>query len=107
MNLKHWISQARAHWKEHRPTYYRELNRTGKLGEALKEAAEATHREMSELEAAGYSNQEAWEMVRETYLFPPGEPEKDEVASRGAQLFREANALQSQILQSTPEEMTS
>lgn len=99
MNLNHWISKAREHWEEHRPTYFKELRSTGKLREALQSAAEATYREMSDLEEAGYSNQEAWEMVRETYLFPPGEPEKDEVESRGAALFNEANALQSEILQ--------
>ncbi len=98
MNLQNWISQARESWRENNPALFKELNRSGKLGAALKEAAERTHAEMSELEAAGYSNQEAWELTRERYLFLPPEPTKDEVASRGASLFNEANDLQSQIL---------
>ena len=107
MDLKNWISQARESWKDNNPTYFKELNRAGKLGTTLKEAAERTHAEMSELEASGYSNQEAWEMTREKYLFLPAEAEPDEVASRGASLFNEANALQSQILQSSEEPETS
>lgn len=103
MNLQNWIIQARASWKEHNPTYYNELNRSGMLGIALKEAAERTNAEMMELEDSGYSNQEAWEMTRERYLFLPAEPERDEVVSKGASLFNEANALQSQILQSLNE----
>ena len=83
------------------------MNQTGNLSKALKEAAEQTHREMSELEEAGYSNQETWEMVRETYLFPPGELEKDEVVSKGAALFNEVNALQSEILRSLREDQIS
>lgn len=103
MNLQNWINQARESWNENNPTLFKELNRSGKLGTALKEAAERTHAEMTELEDAGHSNQEAWEMTREKYLFLPAEPEKDEVVSRGASLFNEANALQSQILQSLNE----
>lgn len=104
MNLQNWISQARESWKENNPTLYKDLNRSGKLGTALKEAAERTHAEMTELEASGYSNQEAWELTREKYLFLPAEPQPDEVESKGASLFNEANALQSQILSSeTPE----
>jgi hypothetical protein len=107
MNLQNWISQARESWKENNPTLFKELNRSGKLGTALKEAAERTHLEMTELEDAGHSNQEAWEMTREKYLFLPAEAEPDEVESKGASLFNEANALQSQILQSSEEPETS
>lgn len=104
MDLKNWISQAREHWKEHNPTYFRELNKAGKLGTALKEAAERTHQEMSDLEAQGYSNQEAWEMTREKYLLLPEEAQKDEPPSRAAQAFRETNDLQNKILQAQNEE---
>lgn len=104
MDLKNWISLARESWKENNPTLYKELNRSGKLGTALKEAAERTYSEMSELEASGHSPQEAWEMTREKYLLLPAEEQADEVESKGAALFNEANALQSQILQSEPQE---
>lgn len=107
MNLKNWISLARESWRENNPTLYKELNRSGQLGTALKEAAERTYAETSELEANGYSPEEAWEMTREKYLLLPAEPEKDEVESRGAALFKEANALQSQILQMQNEEDSS
>ena len=104
MDLKNWISLARESWKENNPTLYKELNRSGKLGTALKDAAERTYSEVSDLEASGHSPQEAWEMTREKYLLLPAESEPDEVVSKGASLFNEANALQSQILQSeTPE----
>ncbi|RMX06835.1 hypothetical protein D8I35_10105 [Corticibacter populi] len=73
MNLQHWISQARDHWKEFQPTRYKQLQESGRLGQALKDAAEQTHREMTQLEEAGFANHEAWEMVRELYLFPPEE----------------------------------
>jgi hypothetical protein len=43
-NLNNWISQAREHWKEHQPTRFRELSKAGKLGKALRDAAEQTHR---------------------------------------------------------------
>lgn len=104
MNLKNWISLARESWKENNPKLYKELNRSGKLGQALRQAAERTHEEMSELEAQGMSNQDAWEMTREKYLLLPPEEVPDEVESKGAALFREATALQSQILQMQNEE---
>jgi hypothetical protein len=93
-----WISQARDHWKEHQPTRFRELKKVGKLGQALKEAAELTHREMSQLEAQGFKNHEAWEMVREKYLFPPQESgvEQDE-PNPWAELRRDVNRLQNEI----------
>lgn len=33
MNLNNWISLARESWKENNPTLYKELNRSGKLGD--------------------------------------------------------------------------
>lgn len=100
MNLQNWIIQARASWKAHNPTYYNELNRSGMLGITLKEAAERTHAEMMELEDSGYSNQEAWEMTRERYLFLQAELEPDEVESEGVKLSQSILALQNKILQS-------
>ena len=72
MNLNDWISQARDHWRQFQPTKFKELRKAGKLEQALRDAAERTHREMTELENSGFRNHEAWEMVRERYLFPPG-----------------------------------
>jgi hypothetical protein len=47
--LNHWRTQAREHWKEHQPARFTELSKAGRLGQALRDAAEGTHREMSEL----------------------------------------------------------
>lgn len=78
MNLENWKAQAKAHWREHRPTEYRQLQHKGLLAQALREAVELTHKEMTALEEAGHTEHEAWEMVREKYLFKP--PEKAEQA---------------------------
>ena len=97
--LNHWISQAREHWKEHQPTRFKKLSKAGKLGLALRDAAERTHREMSSLEEQGYREFEAWEIVRERYLFPPQESgvEEDE-DNPAARLSMEIAALHSEIL---------
>jgi hypothetical protein len=93
-----WISQAREHWLEHQPSRFKELKKAGRLRQALMEAAERTHQEMSQLEAQGYRNHEAWEIVRERYLFPPQEPgvETDE-PNPWADLRRDAINLQNEI----------
>ncbi len=90
-----WIEQARAHWKEFQPTRYRELKQANRLEAALKYAADQTHREMSQLENSGLTNQEAWEMVREQYLFPPEETATRQAAS-GAGEAQKMAALRGQ-----------
>lgn len=72
-SLQNWIHQARAHWREHQPRRFKALKESGKLEVALREAAEQTYLEKSDLEEQWYSPQGAWEMVREKYLFPPKE----------------------------------
>src|SRR6185312_4992802 len=71
MNLQNWVKQARAHWKEHLPKLYHQLEASGTLEAALQDAAERTLQELMALEQAGHDPQGAWEMVRESYLFPP------------------------------------
>ena len=73
LTLLNWREQARAHWREFRPSLYRDLKRTGKLERALTKAAEQTQIEMKQLEGMGFYTHEAWEIVRESYLFPPEE----------------------------------
>ena len=51
----------------------RDLKRSGQLEAALTDAAQRTQREMAQLEGAGFYAHEAWEIVRESYLFPPEE----------------------------------
>jgi hypothetical protein len=104
MNLNNWISKAKEHWKEFQPTRYQELKESGQLEQALQQAAEQTHLEMSELEEAGYQNHEAWEMVRERYLFLPEEPGlEDQSVSEAASLHQEAVAIMNLLLQDQEE----
>lgn len=69
-----WIAQAREHWREHQPQKYARLKEAGELEEALQEAAELTSEEIQQLVDQGFDRLQAWEMVRENYLFPPEEP---------------------------------
>ena len=73
-----WIAQANQHWKEHQPTTYKRLKAEGTLQTRLREAAEATQHEMDVLMNEGFDHEQAWEMVRERYLFPPEEAGLDE-----------------------------
>lgn len=104
MNLENWKNQARAHWKEFQPTRFKELVKAGKLPEALTEAAERTFQEMGELQQAGFQHHEAWEMVREKYLFPPEEPalkakhDREPVASEAARTFNSIARTMSKAL---------
>lgn len=104
MNLQNWIREAKAHWKEHSPKLYRQLEKAGTLQSSLEDAAERTNQEMNDLRKEGYNEQEAWEMTREKYLFtPPEAPEKDESVNEGVHLALEANRLQNRLLEQNPE----
>ena len=93
MEHANWISQARAHWKEHQPKRFKELVRKGSLNQQLADAATATSQEMQRLVAEGFNQYEAWEMTRELYLFPAEEPGTSEQApvSEGLRAMREFN----------------
>jgi hypothetical protein len=105
MNLQNWVSEARAHWKEFLPNRYREFEEAGILDEALQEAANLTYREVSSLESAGLTWDQAWERTRNEYLFLPEEDEqkakgdREPAASEAARLFNEIARLKSEILQ--------
>jgi hypothetical protein len=73
--LSLWGLQALAHWKEHRPKMVRELEQEGKLLEMVLEAVSNTLEALYRLEVEKKvpANQ-AWEMMREEWLFLP--PEK-------------------------------
>lgn len=71
--FSNWIRDAREHWKEHLPKMYSEYERNGVLQQKLEEAAEQTFDEVYDLERSGISPDEAWQMVRERYLFLPEE----------------------------------
>lgn len=50
------------------------MQRAGTLERALRDAAEASARQMTDLVAAGFTEAEAWPMVREEYIILPEEP---------------------------------
>jgi len=72
---------AKAHWQEHCPRMYRELEATGQLEAALAEAEEQTLAEMDTLQrefrqqglTPASAHQQARELVREKYLLLPPE----------------------------------
>lgn len=74
--------QAEQHWREFCPKMVAELDAAGRLQEMLREAEEQTKKEMDrlcrQLMQQGLTVQQAqvqaWEVVRERYLFLP--PEK-------------------------------
>ena len=73
MQHENWIAQARDHWKEHLPEMFARLKQEGKMEQALTLAAFQTAQEMRNLTKQGIAHQEAWEQVREQYLFLPEE----------------------------------
>lgn len=81
MNLQNWKDQAKAHWKEFQPKRFKALQAAGKLDEALESAANQTYLEVSQLEASGFQPDEAFQMVRESYLFPPEESQPQQPAT--------------------------
>jgi len=103
MNQQNWINQARDHWKEFQPTKYKALKKQGTLDLALKEAAERTYRETSELEDAGFQPDEAFQMVREEYLFPPDE-NAEQTQNRGTNLMHEAMELNQRTMEISREQ---
>jgi hypothetical protein len=107
MNLQNWIRDARAHWKEFLPSRYKEFEEAGVLDEALQDVARLTYREVSSLENAGLSSEQAWEMTRGEYLFLPPEPKQKAKQDRqpspnvAAQTFNETARFLSKLLQKT------
>ena len=75
------------------------------MNEALNEAVRKTHEDMNELENQGFQNHEAWEMVRERYLFLPEEEglTDDEEANEAARFYTEFVREMNKILQEEDE----
>jgi len=102
MNLQTWANEAKAHWKEFSPSLYKGLVKYGRLEERAKQAAERTFEELRELINSGLKEHEAWEMVREKYLFtPPEKPESEPPPSAWRRLQIEASQLQNKLLETT------
>ena len=79
--LTQYGRQAEKHWREHRPKMVRELEAKGQLNQMLLAAEDATKDEMATLRTelmqrgstAQQAHTQAWEMVREKYIFLPPE----------------------------------
>jgi hypothetical protein len=71
--LSPWAEDAKAHWKEHRPRMYAELEKAGTLDEAAEKAATQTKDDLGSAIEDGMDYYAAWEMLRERYLFLPTE----------------------------------
>jgi hypothetical protein len=72
--LDNWKRQAQKHWQEFQPGRVKALKKAGTLDRELEAAAKLTHRLLQERMNEGASHAEAWEAVKQLYLFPP--PEK-------------------------------
>ena len=76
-----YVSLAERHWRTWLPRRVAELERQGRLGAALCEAAERTVRDCAQLQphliqlglTPNQAAQRAWEIARERYLFLPPE----------------------------------
>lgn len=93
MQYAHWIHQARQHWREFQPRKFKALKDAGTLDKALEQAAEQTANEIDQLKAQGFAQHEAWEMVREKYLFPPEEKPENEEPTASADGYRTQQAV--------------
>ena len=100
MQHANWIAQAKEHWKEFQPTRFKELQKSGQLLQALTAAADQTQKELETLMAQGFRYAEAWEMIREDYLFPPEEAGASEEApnSPGYQAMRQYHKEMGQLI---------
>src|SRR5207249_3223626 len=65
--------QAKEHWKQFRPKMYQELLKSGELDRRAQEAAENTLEARGRLIQQGMKPNEAWEAVRENWVFLPSE----------------------------------
>jgi hypothetical protein len=71
-----WASKAKEHWKKYRPKMYAALVASGKLNYHLKQAVERTKDQYCRAIEDGMEPHEAWEAVRESYLFLPSEEDQ-------------------------------
>jgi hypothetical protein len=100
VNLQNWINQAESHWKEHQPKLYQMHKKQRTLKLALNQAAEKTMIEVSELESQGYQPDEAFQMVREKYLFPPQESsEASRPESQSIEMYQQAIEMKQRMME--------
>jgi hypothetical protein len=72
--------QIQDHWKEHRPTMYRDLEQSGTLRESVYAAQELTLEALYDLEVKKkVPHDQAWEAVKEGWAFLPTEEDVPEL----------------------------
>ncbi len=91
------VHQTLRHWKDYLPNKYQELLESGELEDEALLAYEKTMEEWADLTDQGMDYHQAWEMIREKYLFLPEEPgaieEPEEEEMSSYQLHVEAMRL--------------
>lgn len=101
---------AMEHWKEFRPTMYRKLKEKKRLELQALKAADQTRKEMQSMMQNGATWPEAWEAVRERYIYLPEEEglqhpgEDEELPVAGTHnLLVEAMRLMNRVAEEYPE----
>ncbi len=74
--LSGWGYQAVEHWKKYRPKMYAQLQKSGRLNEEAESAAKKTSEALNDLLEQGYSHDQAWEAVKENWMFLPSEEDQ-------------------------------
>lgn len=79
--------RAKEHWRKYRPKMSRDLERQGKLDAALYAAQELTAKALADaILRDGLSHDQAWELVREEWIFLPDEEDVPELGFDPASL---------------------
>ncbi len=86
MNLGNLKNLKIQNLREHSPETYRELQQSGSLDKYLDSVSRAAKADLDSLIGAGYSDQEAWEVVREDFLMPVDDELDSEVGPNDSML---------------------
>jgi hypothetical protein len=85
-----------AHWQQHRPKMYRDLQRSGKLGEAVNAATRLTKTAYHDLTERNVPSDQAWEAVRENWALLPSEKDVPELGTSPEEMIAEAETTASE-----------
>ena len=105
MNIHNLKDLKLQNLREHSPETYRELQKSQGLDVYLESKATAAEQELGSLIDAGYSDQEAWEVVREDFLMPVDDELDSEVGPNDSmlRLLNETVDLQNRALEELAE----
>lgn len=68
--------QAIEHWKQYLPSLYASLKEKGLLEERAQKAANQTNEALEEMVSGGTPWEQAWELIRNDWVFLPSEDEQ-------------------------------